>query len=392
MLWVAVNTLRLGEWDLMGHEASHVQVMHSLAFEGDFTIDRFGDVSCVDGRCYSNKPPGYSVVLAPFYALATTVTGIGPFFFARLSNAVITGLLALVLFRLLQDVGVGPSGRLFGVVAALFGTIYPAYAPLAMNLAFSVLLVVLSVFLARRSTPLCVLAASMALTVDYANLFYVAPAVLLSLWWQRHRWNQVRWLLVTSVATLPVWALMWYQYEAFGSPWTTTYAYYEAPAYVPWSGTGSAFAPVRILGGLRKFLFSPARGLLVISPVAAVGLWALVPGKPRATKTLLLLGIVAACGLVAKSAYLLWHGGHSVGYRHILASAILICAAAGWAFDRGGVRTRVMAGILLAVSCLAGSLSYLIQTDEHALSLTWLGEPADLHANFWLLLVPEILF
>ena len=98
------------------------------------------------------------------------------------------------------------------------------------------------------------------------------------------------------------------------------------------------------------------------------------------------LWVVAAISgqVLVLSAYALWHGGHSVGYRHILPAAMTLAALSAFTFERWRPRQALfVAGIaLLLVSAIAGVGSFFVQSDIVLLRTTWKGEPRDVHANF----------
>jgi TctA family transporter len=98
---------------------------------------------------------------------------------------------------------------------------------------------------------------------------------------------------------------------------------------------------------------------------------------------LLWLGNVVLVGTLAMSAYSLWHGGHSIGYRHILVAAVVLAMLSAFAFERANRSLRGAALVILLVSSVTGFASFLIELDDQLLMRTWKEEPADVHANFY---------
>ncbi len=85
------------------------------------------------------------------------------------------------------------------------------------------------------------------------------------------------------------------------------------------------------LGGLAGLLFSPSRGLLVFSPIAAVVLWARPPAGRRSLIWWTLAA--AAAQLLMYASYSVWWGGYTYGPRYVLdlLPALVPAAALGTA-------------------------------------------------------------
>jgi hypothetical protein len=135
--------------------------------------------------------------------------------------------------------------------------------------------------------------------------------------------------------------------------------------------------------GIYGLLFSPSRGLFLLSPVTILGViasWQLIRQKEW---SLFLLAGMAFGGIFTISAYSLWHGGHSIGYRHILISAMILGMLSSFLVNKYKSGLRLAAIILLLFSSFTGITSFFIQMDQRLLMLTWKSEPASIHANFY---------
>ncbi len=403
---------------LRGNEVAHVKTLDGMAHRGRFDIHPARtDVSCVNDSCYSNKPPGFPVAMLPGYLFLEFLNGPGmlnPYLFARGFNALCSALIAVLLFNYLQRRGVSERAAIFGVLAATFGTIYPAYGSIGTSHPLSILLIVLVMCCwdgyadSRRSAAEAgappreskadlsvrsfawflgaIFLTAYAVTVDYSNAFFLLCFVPLFACACIKDW---RLFFAGALGSTPLIALMWYQNEIFGGPFVPTYAYYQPGGYVPWEGVESSMSLSNVPSGLVKLLFSPARGLLVLSPIVALGLGVIFFARERSRSRMILW--ISSSGILIWSAYTMWHGGHSVGHRHILPAALLLAAASAFIYDSLDSGRRRWAAGLLLVSCASGVLSYSIQTNKRLLKTTWLEEPKDVHANYYSELVWPVL-
>jgi hypothetical protein len=125
--------------------------------------------------------------------------------------------------------------------------------------------------------------------------------------------------------------LLWYQWAAFGNPFTPGYRF---EIYEPFR---AAHAEPLLVGRpywavLPMLLFSPARGLFVYAPVALAAVassLAMLLGRQR-TLALVSLGSLAGLLLVNVS-HRFWEGGLATGPRHLLpAVPLLMLPLAAW--------------------------------------------------------------
>lgn len=382
---------------LTGNELSHLRLLDALVSRGTLEIDPiYADVSVHGGRSYSNKPPGYVFALAPFYAAFQALGGEpgdeSAYLFLKVANGLLSAATLALFYLLLTTFRLSRAGVAFGTVAATAGTFFPAYSCLATSIPLSLLLLagtLLAVRAARldRSAShwraLALFLASWAVLVDFGNLFFVAPLACLVLPDLVAR----REVLALLPALLPAALLLGYNQAAFGEALTITYSHYQAPSYVAWDSAAGSFALGNLPRGLVGLTVSPSRGLFLLSPVTLLGLLALVRPGIRRRWDLLWLGAPVAVGLLALSCYRLWHGGHSLGYRHILPVAMILGAVAAFQFEAATRWGRRLALSLLGVSVATGVASFFMQLDPLLLDLSWKGEPEDVHADFYAELV-----
>lgn len=373
-----------------------MKLLNSLVVHKTVAIQPPADASLYKGRYFSNKPPGFPVVIAPVYWGYYALTGdarLDPtFLLAKCLAALFSAATIGMIYLLLSSYGLSLRAVLFGVLAAAVGTIYPAYSALANSMPLSVLLCIGTLLAARRGQldpdqpthrVLVLFLGSLSCSVDYANAFFVLPIVL----WVGIDVLRRREIAPICVALVPVGVVMGYNYAAFDNPFTISYAHYQPPSYVPWSGASGSFGLSRIPRGLYGLLVSPGRGLFVLSPVALFGAWAAVSMLRRREldRVWIAAPIVTAIGIM--STYALWHGGHSVGYRHILVAGVVLAALSAFVYESMAIHLRVVALVVLLASSVSGLGSFWVQLDPVLLRLTWKEEPADAHASYY----PELL-
>ena len=116
---------------LLGNERAHVRLLHSVVIKDSFEINPDKtDVSYYNGRYYSNKPPGFSFILIPAYRIYTWLSGNhsegNAFLFVKVSNIIFSSLSAVVVFLFLLTFRLSGMNVFFGLIAAIFETIFPS--------------------------------------------------------------------------------------------------------------------------------------------------------------------------------------------------------------------------------------------------------------------------
>lgn len=390
-----------------GNELSHIELLRSLVVAASVEIDPYvADSAIYNEKNYSNKPPGYPLAMWPLFKIYQFVMDLSNpgtthfYLFSLLFNAAIsTGVVALT-FRYLSSFPLSRTARIFGTAAAGFGTLLPAYSALAISGPLSILLTAAALLLVRinetdasRPPGLLVLAAgamAFAFIVDYKSAAFVLPLALIA----GHRLlsGGVRPVLAAAgLATLPLAALAIYNLVAFDKILVLSYQHYDPYAYVPWTGLEGAISPAYIPEAAWGLTFGTARGMLPLSPVVALGLTGLVIALRAGHRSVRIPALMALSGFLFVCNYVYWFGGHSVGYRHVLTSAILLAMLSAFAVDKIGRRRLVLAGCgaVLAVSVAFSVTAWRIQQDPVLLDRTWLQEQGRKQGNFFTaLLIP----
>jgi hypothetical protein len=176
---------------------------------------------------------------------------------------------------------------------------------------------------------------------------------------------------------------MYYNWQAFGKIMANPCFYYVVPSYVKWTTVSNSMELTNMPRGLWGFLFSESRGMFTNSPVT---LLAIIPSFSFFRQKqwhLLLFAVMAFPGILFMSAYSLWHGGNSIGYRHILPGAVILAMLSAFLVERVKGMALVPIFLLLAWSIVTGLAAFFIQVDPDLLRKTWKFEPADIHADFY---------
>ncbi len=298
------------------NDGSHYALMRNMLANGSFELKQFdnyaegNDVAIVDGRLYSDRPPGTAVTATIFYLLGGALPeplvplpsrhdAANPALLYVLLLPVWAGAGALVvLYLLLRRLQVTPPAALLACIMLGMGTVHWKYSSVLFSHALSAFLVLLSVYLAlalirqpegswMRYTLLG-LVLGWSVVVEYSNGLLVVLLGSFVLLWSIRPFRPKR-LAVTLIpfvvaGLLPAAFLAYYNNANFGSPFTLSYAY--ALNY-PWAGEfGSTFS-TPLLPGLKSMLYfgesggwcgGPCynQGLFLLSPVlllALPGFW-----------------------------------------------------------------------------------------------------------------------
>ncbi len=412
--WFTVQAVMTKEPVLTGNEISHIFLLNTIITEGRFDSIYFSqgaDVSYYKGKYYSNKPPGYSFFLTPAYFLYPKAFGASrpfgwrdskdqrydTFYFMKFSNVIISTLIVITFALFLSTFKLSTEALAFGVIAAAFGTVFPAYTVLVTSIPLSILLSISSVFFYRLFRldggnlifwTISIFCAITALVVDYSNGFFLFPLLIFAFIDTKLK---LKFLIPVMIASIPGWFLLYYNNHIFETPFVLTYSYYVPPDYVEWENVRKSLKLSSMPRGFYGLLLSPERGLFLLSPVAVFGILAYRRIFKSRCFDLKITALMALAAIFILTAYSLWHGGHSMGYRHILVSAMVIASLSAFFFDSAGRPVKIAAVIILLFSCFTGLMSFFIELDVELLMLTWKAEPADVHSNFYTeLLLPYI--
>jgi len=292
------------------------------------THTRMEDLATVNGKLYSNKAPGGTLVGLPAYAIARAIVGPpSPHNMRTTLNAMrILGasvpaiLLALWLASVAKQFGLSDDRITLAVTAMLFGTPLFAYGLLFFAHALSAftLFGAFALLMSRDPRPASAGALiGLAVLSEYPNAIPAAVLVLCALPQLR-----IRGLLKLIAAGLPFAILLGvYNKIAFGSVFTLSSAHEVDANIRELAGSGLFGVGLPSPEYLLRLLIDPSKGLFVLSPVllfAFAGLRAAWKAMPRSTFIALVATPLSI--LLTFAGYPNWFGGWTVGARYLVAA------------------------------------------------------------------------
>jgi hypothetical protein len=319
------------------NELSRFDVVYAFVETGTFAIDGalslfpdHEDKAASGGHFYSNKAPGLAFAAIPVYRVLRVFfpsprsPSDAIFILVRLLTVTLLCLVALGVFLLRPG---GSRETPLIAFALVFGTPFLFYGRSFFSHAWTAALLLLAWDLTRRAEKRsgrgsAWLSAAAGLLAGWAAIseYSAAPlALLLAVRAaSRGRWKALG--AFAAGAALPFALLLAYDAACFGSVWVLSSAREADPGYADLSRRGLfGFGPPSARIALR-FLFDPARGLLLRSPF---WLW-LVPGflawrRSREDRADFVFALVAVPGFfLLLTGYENWHGGWSLGNRYLL--------------------------------------------------------------------------
>ncbi|HET9752095.1 MAG TPA: phospholipid carrier-dependent glycosyltransferase [Myxococcales bacterium] len=389
---ISLSTSVLLDAGLVGsNDGAHFALVRALADDHSPVIDRFVsytrhvDLSERGGHFYSDRPPGTALLALPLYAAAKAMAA------SPEDQEAITALLAAALGALAvaltylvgRRLGLARTPAALGALALALCTPLRTYSSALWSHAPSAFFEICAVWLAlgiiarpasppaRRLLFLLGLTAGFAVGVDYSAAVSGGVICLAAAWpalaGKPARPAERAHALAPLAAGLLAGAApaLAYSWVAFGSPFATPYQYHLGFEVTRKLGDmyGGDF-----LDGFTGLLFRPRAGLLLYSPVLALGLWAL-PGWWRALGTrraaaALLPGIAM---LLLTSRHATWDGGAAHDARYLLLVIPAFCLPVGffYAWARGGQGAPSRGGALALFWGLF-YLSALVQAVKHA--------------------------
>jgi len=349
---------------------------------------RGGDIAVYNGHYYSDKAPGLSLIGALAYAALPRRAGLKPhpideqamaywaadYWVTLFSSGIATALCVYVLFRFLQLVGATTWGAFWMAIgyglatpAFLYGTLFYGH-----NVAAACLLTATYALWRSRGVRhgaalsnalLAGLAAGYAVVTEYpavgAAVLLAITAVLIL-----RRFGPL--LAFGYGAALAAAILAIYNWKAFGSPFTLSYAHEASDLF---RAVHSAQSPLGLrwwemphFERLPELLWLPRRGLLWYAPILALsplGLLALLLNR-RHWALALLLSAIAAWYTWVVLVYPNWDGGWCTGPRLLTAIYPFLALAAGATFVSLRSTTWkllvvpvVLAGMAINLGCVA---------------------------------------
>jgi len=316
------------------------------------------DWSHHDGRIYSDKAPGMSVLSIPF-VLAVRLRAPDRWVSSGdlrvwavhvLTTGIAFLLLAAAVGRVAEGLAPGCGG--FALVAFALGTLAGPLAESGFGHVPSAALAFGAFLLIGRGRPaLAGCAAGLAIAVEYPT---AAVAVILMLYAAlAGRRVVVRYL----AGMLPALVLLGgYDWAAFGSPFHLSYEYLGNPAAAEGQSSGLLGVGLPVWHAVDQ-VFIGDRGLLLASPILLAAAAGLVLVGRRHGPEALVCGLVAAVFIAANCSYYLPYGGTSPGPRFLTPMLPFLAVGLGPAFARWRLPTTALAVVSVAATT--------------ALTLTW---------------------
>lgn len=368
------------------NELPRVYLTWAMVEEGRFAIDtpaqRWGttvDVSPAAGHLYSNKAPGSSFLAVPAYLALRGVKaalGSGPPTLAemmwtfRVFTGVVPALLFLALFGGFLGRFAGTDGRRLAVVGYALGTMAMTYSVLfiahqlsavCIGTAYVLIVRVVEDGWDRRWLLAAGAAAGCAPLVDYQAAFAGVPVAVYLAWkLLAAPPRDLRGLVYAALgAAVPIALLLFYHWQAFGSPFKTGYDYSQTFAHFHQQG---------FLGmtSLRWEAFvgstvAADNGLVFLSPMLLLALpgW-IVMARRGLHAHVAITAAVVVIYLLFISSINFWRGGWQMGPRYITAMLPFVMVPVAVALDaasrrwplRGAAVALVSVGVVIyGLSC-----------------------------------------
>ena len=351
-LLVFVVLLANGRPISSGDTRTNDHVAASLVIERDFDLDEYPAlippwVRDDGGPRISIYPALSPLLAAPVFAVARAFIPLdetGAALAGKVAASLFSALAAAVMFLAVGRRRGERDGTITALVFALGTSVWSTSQALwqhpAAVLAVSIALLFLAraddddVWAGRAGLPL-----GLALAARHADVALVAALGLAIL----VRWpRRAPWLALWAAAPLAF--VAGYNTLHFGAPWR--------------QGFGDAGARFDAAGiGHLGLLLSPAKGLLVFTPVLIAGLVGVLRARPRERGLAFAAGAAAAAHWAFMGFWGEWHGGESWGPRMMTDAlpALLLFLPEG--FDRLRIGGALLAAVSVAVQAL-GAFSY----------------------------------
>jgi hypothetical protein len=327
-------------------------VAASLVQERDFDLDEYPEVEPPwvredGGRRVSIYPVMSSLMAVPIFAAARVLFPLdetGAALAGKVAASLFSSLAAAVLFMAVARRRGESDGMRTALLFALGTSVCSTSQALWQHPAAVLFIAIALLFFSRAEDDSAWagragLPLGLAFAARHADVAIVAVLALAA----AVRWpRRIPWLALWALP--PLGFVAWYNGAHFGSPWS--------------QGFGDASARFGAWGvGHAGLLISPAKGLLVFTPLVLIGVLGLLRTRPQDRA----LAATAAAAAIAHWAFVggwnEWHGGESWGPRMMTDAlpALLL-------FLPEGFGAMNVAGVLLAaVSCavqIIGAFSY----------------------------------
>jgi hypothetical protein len=405
-----------GQWNwnafVTGNETSHFVLVQALVEGHTFSLDTFLppvplDLSTYAGHYYSNKPPGFALLVAPGYLVFRYV--LLPLWNSRpipdflpLFPAALASLAVVLTYLLAVGLGLRRKSAAIGALVAGLATIQVVYAVSFMNNIASTTFLLLALWSAFRYREtwrwlflsLAAFSSGYSVLINFSTSVVLLPLAFYLLWvlyQDRRRPYFYRDVAIFFASGLvPLIFLGFYNFRCFGSPFVTAYSHYQSPDFVQFSDPVEAYTGGNLLVGLWGFLFSASKGLFVYTPVlglALPGLYISLRGKRFRLEWLIVVATIIV-NVVLFAQYRYWYGGHFVGPRHILPILPLVAVLMACFLDYlpGWMRTGI--GLFALPSVGVHLMLGFLQHDMRALYLSWQQDQNDYLGHLYTDILP----
>jgi len=284
-----------------------------------------GDIARKDGKTYSNKVPGSSLLVLPAYAVARVLVGPpspstmrASLTILRLAGATIpTILLAIWFIAVARRYGIAEDRIAFALTAMLFGTVVFTYGLLFFSHAISAVSIFGAwalLFVHKRPAAQYAAGALVGLAVLTESAPVFAGAALIACAFPVIRWRGVARVIAGGVPFAIVFFA--YNWMTFGGPLALP-LYYDVDAHIR-NVDNAGFLGLQWPRYVADILIDPGKGLLILSPVLLMALAGL--GRARRTmprSAFVALIVVPLFVALPIAGYPYWFGGRCVGVRYI---------------------------------------------------------------------------
>jgi hypothetical protein len=376
---------------------SRTALMISLTENSSFEITPWKNLTMdwaqtPDGKYYSNKAPGPSLLAAPLFALfylpiraAMTPSPVSDFpksnpwrnsmAFILWIVCLLTQILPLIwvvsrLVVFLEKNQAPKEAILFFILATMFGSIGSFFMNSFFGHGIAVITALASfLFLLEKKWKLSGLAIGLGVLSDYGSLFLVPAAGLYLLFAEKKRVRALWSLLLGGVGPLLVFML--YHAQCFGGPFTLPQKF-QNPIFVDTQLENAKFGVFSLFPNLKvilALLFSPQRGLLFSQPYTLL----LIPSLDFQTRLFFskkeLTPQERGLAWSALLFFLLllwmnagfngWHGGSTPGPRYLSAGIPVLALAGAYLWNRfpswilWGLKVTTLISVLFFTLALA---------------------------------------
>jgi hypothetical protein len=329
------------------NELVRVELAVALGVEGTVALDGVAsvygvseDVAVRDGVMLADKAPGLSMAAAPVASAVTRLaaepaTGLPPYWPLRhLLTALFAAFPAVLLIGLVAWWEAPRDGLPMLVLVAFTTPLWP-YATLLFGHVAAAMLIgvgwwlllgpIATAFVPTWRAVAGGAAIGLAISTEYPTA--VLGAVMVAGFATRR--PGIRSLISVCVGViLALTPTLVYHTVAFGSPWTTGYAFKADPGFASIHGAGVAGIGLPTLEGVWGILFGLQRGLIAYSPwlaLATVGVVRRIRSQ-RSDGWALAIGLLASVAVT--SGFADWTAGWCSASRHLLPALPLFVIAA----------------------------------------------------------------